>query len=80
MLPDLAEQRTMLLPVPFFHVTGCHSALLPCVAAGTCLVLMRKWNAEEFLELVASERVNSTTMVPSMLWQVIESPDLVNTT
>ena len=29
----------MLLPVPFFHVTGCHSVLVPTYAAGNKLVL-----------------------------------------
>lgn len=70
-----APQRVNLLPVPLFHVTGCHSMLAPTVAAGAKLVLMHKWNPERFLELVETERVNGTTGVPSMVWQVLESPD-----
>jgi long-chain acyl-CoA synthetase len=37
---------------------------------------MHKWNPERFLELVEREKVNSTTGVPAMVWQVLESPDL----
>ena len=70
-----APQRTNLLPVPLFHVTGCNSMLIPTVASGGKLVLMHRWNPERFLELVESERVNGTTGVPAMVWQVLESPD-----
>jgi long-chain acyl-CoA synthetase len=72
--PD-APQRVNLLPVPLFHVTGCNSMLVPTVASGGKLVLMYKWNPERFLELIEAERVNGTTGVPAMVWQVLESPD-----
>jgi len=70
-----APQRVNLLPVPLFHVTGTNSMLCPTVAAGGKLVLMHKWNPERFLELIETERVNGTTGVPAMVWQVLESPD-----
>ena len=70
-----APQRVNLLPVPLFHVTGCNSMLVPTVASGGKLVLMYKWNPERFLELIETERVNGTTGVPAMVWQVLESPD-----
>jgi long-chain acyl-CoA synthetase len=72
--PD-APQRVNLLPVPLFHVTGTNSMMVPSVLGGAKLVLMHKWNPERFLELVERERVNSTTGVPAMVWQVLESPD-----
>jgi long-chain acyl-CoA synthetase len=74
--PD-APQRVNLLPVPLFHVTGCNSMLVPTVASGGELVLMYRWNPERFLELIEAERVNGTTGVPAMVWQVLESPDLL---
>jgi len=36
---------------------------------------MYKWNAERALELIERERINITSGVPSMAWQLIESPD-----
>ncbi len=68
-------QKAILLPVPFFHVTGCHSAMIPALANGAKIVLMYKWNAETALELIERERVNGMSGVPSMTWQLIESPD-----
>jgi len=72
---DGPPQRVNLLPVPLFHVTGTNSMLVPTVASGGKLVLMYKWNPERFLELIEAERVNGTTGVPAMVWQVLESPD-----
>ena len=72
--PDPA-QRVNLIPVPLFHVTGSHSMLTPTVAIGAKLILMHRWNPERFLELIEAERVNSTTGVPAMVWQALESPD-----
>jgi long-chain acyl-CoA synthetase len=70
-----AEQKAILLPVPFFHVTGCHSAMIPAVANGSKLVLMYRWNAEVALELIERERITGMSGVPSMTWQLLESPD-----
>lgn len=70
-----APQKTVLLPAPFFHVTGCHSTLIIAVAKGRKIVLMYKWNAERALELIEKEKVTNTTGVPSMTWQLLRSPD-----
>src|ERR1700735_428630 len=46
-VPDpAAPQRAVLLAIPFFHVTGCHAVLSPSLAAGSKIVLIRKWEAE----------------------------------
>jgi long-chain acyl-CoA synthetase len=70
-----AMQKALLLPVPFFHVTGCHSAMIPALANGSKIVLMYKWDAATALALIERERVNAMSAVPSMTWQLIESPD-----
>ena len=41
------EPSTVLVPVPLFHGTGCHSALCAQVWGGGTVVLMRKWDPEE---------------------------------
>ncbi len=69
-------QRTTLLPVPFFHVTGFHSVLSPAMVNRTRLVLMYKWTPSEALALIERERVNAMTAVPSMYWQLLDCPDL----
>ncbi|MBP1686418.1 MAG: AMP-dependent synthetase and ligase [Deltaproteobacteria bacterium] len=70
------QQEVYLLSVPFFHVTGCHGVLLSMTAVGGRLVLMHKWDPERALELIERERVTSFGGVPTMVWQVVESPSL----
>ncbi|HEX4903908.1 MAG TPA: AMP-binding protein, partial [Acidimicrobiales bacterium] len=60
--------------VPFFHATGCHSVLVANLAFGGKIVIMHKWDPERALELIERERVTTFGGVPSMVWQVLESP------
>ena len=66
---------TALTAVPFFHVTGCHAILVAITASGNKLVIMHRWNAEQALELIEREKVTNFTGVPTMAWQMLESPD-----
>ncbi len=70
-----ALQTSYLLSVPFFHATGCHSVLVANTMAGGKLVIMHKWDPERALELIERERVTIFGGVPTMVWQVLESPD-----
>jgi long-chain acyl-CoA synthetase len=79
LLPETQEQRkhptSFILAVPLFHVTGCVAVMLSCVAAGCKLVIMHKWNAERALELIERERITNFVGVPTMSWDLLESPD-----
>ncbi len=74
--PDpAAPQKSALLSVPYFHVTGCMSTLIPCLAFGMKLATMRRWDAGEALKLIAREKINGAGGVPTIAWQLIEHPD-----
>ncbi|HKY18587.1 MAG TPA: class I adenylate-forming enzyme family protein [Rhizomicrobium sp.] len=66
------KQKTTLIAVPFFHVIGSLSILLPNMAAGGKLVLMRKFDAGEALVLIARERVTVTGGVPAVALALLE--------
>ena len=67
-------QAVTLVPVPFFHVTGCHSLLAPGVWGGSKHVVMHRWDPEDALALIERERVTSIVSVPGMILQLLESP------
>ncbi|HZB72337.1 MAG TPA: class I adenylate-forming enzyme family protein [Acidimicrobiales bacterium] len=69
-------QNAYLLSVPFFHATGCHSILVANLAFGGKIVIMYKWDPGRALELIERERVTTFGGVPSMVWEVLESPSL----
>ncbi len=69
---------SFILVVPLFHVTGCVAVMLNAVAAGTKLVLMYKWNPERALELIEREHITQFVGVPTMSWDLLESPDFAS--
>src|SRR5438270_10144891 len=73
--PGGGRPNSSLLSVPFFHATGCHSVLVANTAFGGKLVIMYKWDPERALELIEREEVTNFGGVPSMVWQVLDSPD-----
>jgi long-chain acyl-CoA synthetase len=73
--PPPVPQLAPLISVPFFHATGCHSTLLSNTAGGNKLVMMYKWDPERAMELIEREKITSFGGVPSMVWQVLESPE-----
>jgi len=64
-----------LLSVPLFHATGCHGILCGNTFAGNMIVTMYNKNPEEAIRLIEREKLASFGGVPSMVWQVIESPE-----
>ncbi|HLH45609.1 MAG TPA: AMP-binding protein [Acidimicrobiales bacterium] len=69
------EQNAMLLSVPLFHATGCHSILVTNLLTGGKLVMMHRWDPGRALELIERERVTSFGGVPAMAMQVLDHPD-----
>jgi acyl-CoA synthetase (AMP-forming)/AMP-acid ligase II len=66
----------LLVPVPLFHATGCHSILVSQAYFGGTLVFMRRWDPEVALDLIEQERVTNVSGVPSMVWDIVNSPSL----
>jgi len=73
--PPASKRRVTLLAVPFFHVIGSLSVLLPNMAVGGKLVLMRKFDAEEALALIAREKVTVTGGVPAVALSLLEQAE-----
>ena len=67
--------NSYLLSVPLFHATGCHATMITNVAAGGKLVMMHHFDPERALELIERERITSFGGVPTMVMQILDSPD-----
>lgn len=72
--PDPTVQKATLISVPLFHATGCFAIMMPAVMAGSKIVMQRKWNADQALELIERERITTAGGVPTIAWQIIEHP------
>jgi len=77
-LDDLALMRRIpqaaLLIVPLFHVTGCHGIMLNMLATGGKLVMLRKWDPKQALDAIEQERITMLGGVPTMVWQLLNTP------
>ena len=69
--PDVEECN--LLTVPMYHVAGLQAALA-AVFGGRTLVVMPQFDAEGWMSLVGSHRVNRAMLVPTMLKHIMDHP------
>lgn len=78
--PELLEadplyQPGILANLPLFHVTGNHAQFLSSFLYQRKFVMMYKWDAEQALELIERERLSVLHGVPTMTWEVMNSPN-----
>ena len=60
-----AADRT-IVAVPASHVTGLIANVFALLGAGGAVVMMRRFDADEFLALATAEKMTFTIMVPAM--------------
>ncbi|WOO76932.1 3-[(3aS,4S,7aS)-7a-methyl-1,5-dioxo-octahydro-1H-inden-4-yl]propanoyl:CoA ligase [Vanrija pseudolonga] len=65
---------TMLISIPFFHVTGCLGWLVRAIGSGFKLVFMRRWSTRVVLDLIKAEKVNVIGGVPAIVTAILQSP------
>jgi long-chain acyl-CoA synthetase len=64
-------QQAVLLVYPLFHISGLGAAFLSPLFAGSKVVIMRRWDAEEAARLIAAEGITMFSAVPTMLWDLL---------
>jgi long-chain acyl-CoA synthetase len=67
-----------LLVVPLFHVTGCLATMVLAYATGGKLVLMPlgRFDPDVAMQIVEREQITSIGGVPTVMWRILESPNL----
>ena len=69
-------QQAALLVYPLFHVSGLGSAFLSPLFAGSKVVIMRRWDADEAIRLIEGEHITQFSAVPTMLWDMLHKARL----
>ena len=82
--PELVEEDpefppALLANVPLFHVTGSHAQFLASFIYLRKYVMMYKWDAEVALKLIEEERISVFHGVPTMAWEIMQSPNFEST-
>lgn len=63
---ELVDGERSLLVVPASHVTGLAAVILTMLHVAGCTVMMRAFDAVEFVRVGARERMTHTALVPAM--------------
>jgi acyl-CoA synthetase (AMP-forming)/AMP-acid ligase II len=76
-LADGTPRGTSLLCVPLYHIAGATNVMTN-MFAGRKLVLLRQFDAGEWLRTVEKEQVTHAFLVPTMVKQLIDHADFGN--
>src|SRR4029077_1545481 len=71
-------QSCSLLVVPLFHVTGCLSTMMVVYSTGAKVVLMPvgRFDPDVAMQIIEREKVTAIGGVPTIMWRILESPNL----
>jgi fatty-acyl-CoA synthase len=71
---DLPARRRYLACAPISHAAGM--MVTPVLLSGGTVILMTSFDPGEWLHLVAAERATLALLVPTMIYAVLDHPDL----
>ena len=73
-----AENASVIVNVPLFHVTGLVTQFLLSMLAKRNLFLIHKWDPLEALKLIDKFKVTNISGVPTQSWELLNHPDVDN--
>lgn len=72
---NLTDKDRLCIPVPFFHTFGCVLGTLTSVTAGTSMVVIEEFHAEQVLKAVEAEKCTALHGVPTMFIAELNHPN-----
>ena len=70
-----SAENVVLAVVPMFHITGMVSMMHTSIRSGATLVLMPRWDRELAGRLISARRVTHWTNIPTMVIDLMGSPN-----
>ncbi len=64
------DNPAVLVAVPFFHCTGSHAVMMMSFLSGRKMVLMRKWDPADAVDLIDEEKITNVVGVPTMSHEI----------
>jgi long-chain acyl-CoA synthetase len=75
---DVGSELRTLIVVPLFHVTGCHSQLLPALRAGGAAVVDVAFDGARMIQTLEAERITACTAVPAIYYYILNHPEFAD--
>ena len=73
-----SAENVVLVVVPMFHITGMVSVMHTSIRSGATLILMPRWDRELAGRLISRWRVTHWTNIPTMVIDLMGSPNFAN--
>ncbi|VWX62121.1 Fatty-acyl-CoA synthase [Burkholderiales bacterium 8X] len=73
-----SSEVVVLAVVPMFHITGVVSMMHTTILAGGSLVIMPRWDREVAGRLISRRKVTSWTNIPTMVIDLMGSPNFAS--
>ena len=73
--PDMDVTERNILTVPLYHIAGMQ-AMMAAMYGGRTVIVERQFEPVEWMTLVQDEKANRAMMVPTMLKQLLDHPDI----
>ena len=73
-----SAEGVVLAVVPMFHITGMVSLMHTSIRLGAALVIMPRWDRELAGRLISRWRVTAWTNIPTMVIDLMASPNFAN--
>jgi fatty-acyl-CoA synthase len=72
------QDECALAVAPYFHVTGMQGSMNAPIYTGSTIVLLPRWDRDVAAALIKRNAVTVTTMVPTMVVDLLSSPNLAS--
>ena len=73
-----SADNVVLAVVPMFHITGMVSVMHSAIYSGSALVIMPRWDRDLAGRLISRWRVTSWTNIPTMIIDLLGSPNFAS--
>ncbi len=75
---NATAENVTLLVVPMFHITGMVSVMHASIYTGATLVMMPRWDRDLAGRLISTWKVTSWTNIPTMVIDLLASPEFAS--
>ncbi|HEU4734991.1 MAG TPA: long-chain fatty acid--CoA ligase [Kofleriaceae bacterium] len=72
------QDETALAVLPYFHVTGMQNSMNSPIYTGGTIVILPRWDRAVAAALIKRNRVTSISTVPTMIVDLLSSPDIAS--
>ena len=71
----ISPEEVLLCFLPLYHIYGLNVALNPCLTRGATIVLMPRFNAQRFVDLMMEENATYTLVAPPALLELVQAAE-----